>query len=124
MIRTFFASIGSALGWLLGFIPRGLRYALSLSATQIRALMCWGMLAGVAVEGLTVILLVIASGRFDLSLIKTVILYSEWLRIAMTGGVVAIAVQANSIKARIGEQFEISTMIRPDQAGEPKEPPQ
>lgn len=110
-IHAAMLAVGGFVGWLLGFIPRALRYALSLNARQIRALMCWGMLGGVAIEGLTVICFVLVSERFDRDLLKTVILYSEWLRIAMVGGVIAIAIQANRAKVRVGNSIDLETTM-------------
>lgn len=99
------------ISWLFGWIANSVRFGLSMTAQQIRALMCWGMLLGVAVEGVCVMFLVLASRRYNLEVVMTVIFYSELLRIVMVLGVVFIAIQANSIKARIGDTFDFEAVV-------------
>ncbi len=103
--RAFFA-------WAFGWIARSLRFALSMNARQIRALTVWAIVLGIAVEGMCVIFLLLASRRLDGELVRMVILYSEWIRLGMVGGVIIIAMQANSFKARLGEFVDISANVR------------
>lgn len=111
-IKEFFA-------WLFGWVANSVKFALSMNATQIRALMCWGMLLGVAIEGASVLFVLMISRRFDADLIRDVIFYSEIARLSMIAGVIIIAVQANSLKARLGDNFELETAL----GGTPKVAP-
>ena len=115
--RRAAGAVAAMFAWAFGWIARSVRYALNMNARQIRALMCWGMLLGVAVEGFTVIALLWWPPRqASAALLREVILYSEWLRIGMVMGVVLIATQANAMKARLGEFVEIDTNIHREQA--------
>lgn len=104
-LRAFFA-------WAFGWIAHSLRFALSMNARQIRALTVWAIVLGIAIEGMCVIFLLLASRRLNLELVRLVILYSEWIRLGMVFGVIGIAMQANSFKARLGEFVDISANVR------------
>ncbi|OGT55468.1 MAG: hypothetical protein A3E01_09170 [Gammaproteobacteria bacterium RIFCSPHIGHO2_12_FULL_63_22] len=108
--------------WAFGWIARSVRFALDMNARRIRALTVWAIVLGIAVEGVCVIFLLLAARRLDRNLVEMVILYSEWLRLGMVGGVIVIAVQANSFKARLGEFVDISANVR--DRGESVSPPE
>lgn len=119
-----FRVIGSAIMW-----------AVCFSGDQIRALMCWAMLAGIAVLGFTNIGMTYAASNAVaagekaqpfLDILIEQIRYNSILQGLMIGGVVMIAVQAGSLKAKIGELVNVEATLRQAAvaAGQPQEDPQ
>lgn len=105
-------------------------WAVCFSGDQIRALMCWAMLAGIAVLGLTNIGMTYAASNAVatgekaqpfLDILIEQIRYNSILQGLMIGGVVMIAVQAGTLKAKIGELVDVEATLRQAAAGQAQE---
>lgn len=114
--RAPFAALAAGIMWAVGF-----------NSVQIRALMCWAMLGGIAVltfvnvghtYAANVVIERLRARDADLDQTPFLDLLIEQIRAnsilqgLMVVGVVIIAVQANSFKARLGEWLEVETDLK------------
>lgn len=102
-------------------IAAAVLWAVCFNGDQIRALMCWAMLAGIAVLGFTNIGMTFAAqsavaageaSRPFLDILIEQIRYNSILQGLMIGGVVIIAIQAGSFRAKIGDMIDVETQIK------------
>ncbi len=96
-------------------------WAINLNGDQIRALMCWAMLGGIAALGFTNIGLTytahhaIEAGEITkpfTGILIEQIRYNSALQALMIAGVVMIAVQAGTLRAKLGDMIDFEAQLK------------
>lgn len=120
-MKNWAASIWRAIGWPFRSVGQGLIWALNLSSDQIRALMCWAMLTGIAVIGSWNVGLTLladhavhakVSESAFFSILTEQIRYNSVLQALMIFGIVSIAIQAGTFKAKVGDLIDIDATMK------------
>lgn len=120
-MKKIVASIWRGIGWPFRSAGQALIWALNLGGDQIRALMCWAMLTGIAVIGswnigLTLLADHAVHGKVSeaafFGILTEQIRYNSILQALMIFGVVSIAIQAGSFKAKIGDLIDIDATMK------------